>query len=196
MKRVCVFCGSGVGARPEYLQAATDLGQALVDRGVGLVYGGANVGTMDKIASTVLEAGGDVIGVMPEALVKKEVANTALKDLRVVGSMHERKALMNKLSNGFIALPGGLGTIEEFFEVLAWGQLGIHTKPAGVLNVLGFYDNLLNLVDHAVAEGFMQRAHREMILTHDQVDPLLDLLESYDPPTIDKAAWIKAQHNS
>ncbi len=137
MKRVCVFCGSSPGARPEYLQAAIELGQALAGKNIGLVYGGAKVGMMGKIAESVLEKGGEVIGVIPKDLVEREVAFTGLADLRVVGSMHERKALMADLSDGFIALPGGLGTIEEFFEVVTWAQLGIHPKPCGLLNVRG-----------------------------------------------------------
>ena len=171
------------------------MGEALLERGIGLVYGGANVGTMGKIASTVLHGGGEVIGVIPASLVKKEVAYREIQDLRIVETMHERKALMNELSDGFISLPGGLGTFEELFEALAWGQLGIHKKPSAVLNIQGFYDKMLSFIDHAVQEQFMQGAHREMILVHDNAHELLDLIESYTPPSIDKAAWIKAQHN-
>jgi hypothetical protein len=161
---------------------------------MGLVYGGANVGTMGQIAQTVLRRGGEVIGVMPESLVNKEVAYKELQDLRVVQTMHERKALMNELSDGFVSLPGGLGTFEEFFEALAWGQLGIHTKPSGVLNVRNFYGQLLEFLDHAVAESFMQSEHRDMLLVHEDASSLLDMLENYQAPAIDKADWIKARH--
>jgi len=194
LKRICVFCGSSEGSRPDYLQAATDLGQALVSRGIGLVYGGANVGCMGKIASTVLAGGGEVIGVIPESLEKQEVANRDLKDLRVVKTMHERKALMNDLSHGFISMPGGLGTLEEFFEALAWGQLGIHRKPSGLLNVSNFYGKLMDFLDHTVAEAFMQDQHRDMLLVHEDPSELLDLFENYQPPDGDKAAWILKRH--
>lgn len=195
MKRLCVFCGSGTGARPEYLEAAESMGDALLERGIGLVYGGANVGTMGRIASTVLHGGGEVIGVIPASLVKKEVAYEELQDLRIVDTMHERKALMNDLSDGFISLPGGLGTFEELFEALAWGQLGIHSKPSGVLNVQGFYNKMLSFIDHAAEEQFMQKAHRDMILVHDSAEGLLEMFKAYVPPSVDKADWIKAQHN-
>jgi len=194
LHRICVFCGSSEGARPEYLQAAADLGEALVARGIGLVYGGATVGRMGQIASTVLSGGGEVIGVIPEGLVKKEVAYKELQDLRVVQTMHERKSLMNELSDGFISLPGGLGTFEEFFEALAWGQLGIHTKPSGVLNIQNYYGKLLEFLDHAVAESFMQKEHRHMLLVHDDPSSLLDLFENYQKPDVDKADWIKQRH--
>ncbi len=194
MKRVCVFCGSSAGARPEYLQAAKALGETLVNREIGLVYGGASVGTMGMIASTVLSGGGEVVGVIPEGLVKKEVAYKELQDLRVVQTMHERKALMNDLSDGFISMPGGLGTFEEFFEVLAWGQLSIHKKPVGLLNIARFYGKLLEFLDHAVTEDFVQAVHRDMLLVHQNPEPLLDLFDAYEPPLFDKAGWIKSQH--
>lgn len=194
VQRIGVFCGSSSGSHPDYLQAARDLGEVLVERGIGLVYGGANVGTMGQIASTVLEAGGEVIGVIPEGLVKKEVAYTELQDLRVVQSMHERKSLMNELSDGFISLPGGLGTFEEFFEALAWGQLGLHKKPSGILDVRNFYGKLVDFLDHAVAESFMQQEHRDMLLVHEDASSLIDMLENYRPPDADKADWIKKQH--
>lgn len=194
LHRICVFCGSSEGAQPEYLQAATRLGEALVARGLGLVYGGANVGTMGQLANTVLSGGGEVIGVIPEGLVKKEVAYRRLQDLRVVQTMHERKSLMNELSDGFISLPGGLGTFEEFFEALAWGQLGIHTKPSGVVNVKNYYGKLLEFLDHAVTESFMQAEHRDMLLVHEDPSALLDLFENYQAPDVDKADWIKQRH--
>ncbi len=194
LQRICVFCGSSEGARPEYLQAARMLGEAMLARGIGLVYGGANVGTMGQIASTVLAGGGEVIGIIPQDLVQKEVAFKELQDLRVVQSMHERKALMNELSDGFISLPGGLGTFEEFFEALAWGQLGIHTKPSGILNIQNYYGKLLDFLDNAVTEAFMQPEHRAMLLVHEDPATLLDLFETYEPPDVDKADWIKGRH--
>jgi len=194
LKRLCVFCGSSPGSQPVYLQAAKELGEALVKQGIGLVYGGANVGSMGMIASTVLSGGGDIIGVIPEALVKKEVAFGELKDLRVVKTMHERKSLMNALSDGFIAMPGGLGTLEEFFEALAWGQLGLHKKPVGLLNVANFYGKMLDFLDHSVEENFVHPLHREMLLVHETSAGLLELFESYEAPVVDKAAWIKELH--
>ena len=189
MKRICVFCGSSPGARPEYVQAARELGQSLADRGIGLVYGGGRVGVMGEIADAALEAGGAVIGVIPKELLDKEVAFTELSDLRVVSSMHERKALMVELSDGFIALPGGLGTFEEFFEVLTWAQLDIHQKPCGLLNVCGYYTQLMNFLDHAVTEQFIVSGHRGMLLTEDRPEALLNKFEAYEPPRVDKAEW-------
>ena len=190
MKRICVFCGSSPGARPEYLQAAKQLGHTLAYKGIGLVYGGAKVGMMGKIAEAVLEKGGEVIGVIPKELVKKEVAFNELADLRVVDSMHERKALMADLSDGFIALPGGLGTIEEFFEVVTWAQLGMHPKPCGLLNVAQYYDRLLDFLDHSVEEKFVELEHRSMILVDENPEKLLRKFETYHPPKIDKAKWV------
>jgi len=155
-----------------------------------LVYGGAKVGMMGKLAASVLEKGGEVIGVIPKGLVEKEVAFTKLADLRVVDSMHERKALMADLSDGFIALPGGLGTIEEFFEVVTWAQLGIHPKPCGVLNVHHYYDRLMDFLDHTVTEKFVELEHRSMILADENPEKLLQKFESYHPPKIDKAKWV------
>ena len=190
MKRICVFCGSSPGARPEYLHAAKQLGYTLASKDIGLVYGGAKVGIMGKLAEAVLEKGGEVIGVIPKGLVEKEVAFTGLADLRVVDSMHERKALMADLSDGFIALPGGLGTIEEFFEVLTWAQLGIHPKPCGLLNVHHYYDRLMSFLDHAVNEKFVEAEHRSMILMDENLERLIQKFETYLPPNIDKAKWV------
>jgi uncharacterized protein (TIGR00730 family) len=190
MKRLCVFCGSSPGAQPEFLQAAEALGKELVKRGIGLVYGGANVGLMGKIANTVLAGEGDVIGVMPEALVEKEVALNSLQDLRIVGSMHERKALMAELSDGFIGLPGGLGTVEEFFEVLTWAQLNIHRKPCGLLNVCHYYDDLISFLNRSVEQQFIRPEHRSMVLVERHPGQLLTQFETYRPPKIDKADWI------
>jgi uncharacterized protein (TIGR00730 family) len=188
MKRICVFAGSSPGCRPSYRTAAEALGRDLAARDLGLVYGGARVGLMGALADTVLASGGLVTGVIPEALVAKEVAHTGLSDLRVVASMHERKATMADLADGFIALPGGWGTLEEFFEVLTWAQLGLHRKPCGLLNVDGYFDRLLSFVEHSMAEGFVRRAYASMIAVSDSPGPLLDLLASYQPPLVEK--WI------
>jgi uncharacterized protein (TIGR00730 family) len=188
MRNICVFCGSNSGVRPEYAIAARALGTALVERGLGLVYGGGRVGLMGVIADQVLASGGEVIGVIPADLDRKEVAHRGVTTLQVVGSMHERKAKMAKLADGFIALPGGFGTFEEFCEVLTWAQLGFQHKPCAVLNVNGYYDALLALFDQAVAEGFVRPEHRRLVLAGTDPNELLDQLESYHPPTIDK--WI------
>lgn len=189
MKRICVFCGSSPGSRPEYLRAAHELGNALVRRHLGLVYGGGRVGMMAEIARTVIQGGGKVIGVIPRDLVERGVALTELRDLRVVGTMHERKALMAELSDGFIALPGGLGTIEEFLEVVTWAQLGIHPKPCGILNVMKYYGTLMDFLEHAVSENFVEPEHRSMILVDEDPESLLRRLGTYRPPLIDKAKW-------
>jgi uncharacterized protein (TIGR00730 family) len=175
--RICVFTGSRHGARSEYAEAAKQLGRDLVARNYGLVYGGGNVGLMTVIADTVLELNGHVTGVIPDALVSKEVAHQGLSDLRVVNSMHERKALMAELSDGFIALPGGIGTMEEFFEVLSWAQLGIHEKPCGLLNVAGYYDPLIHFLDHAVGQDFIKPKHRALLLVESEPAKLLDCFE-------------------
>lgn len=188
MKRVCVFCGSSAGARTIYREAAEQLGQTLAQRGIGLVYGGGRVGLMGTMADAAMAAGGQVIGVIPQALVAKELAHSGVADMRVVGSMHERKALMADLSDAFITLPGGYGTLEEFFEVLSWSQLGLHGKPCGVLNVAGYYDTLLTLVDYAVAEAFVRPAHRFLVLVESDPSCLLDRLAQFQPPQLQK--WI------
>jgi uncharacterized protein (TIGR00730 family) len=187
MQRICVFCGSSRGARPSFVRAARELGEVLVNRKLGLVYGGGRVGLMYELAREVHDRGGEVIGVMPQALVDREVAYRDLEDLRIVGSMHERKALMAELSDGFVALPGGIGTFEETFEILTWGQLGIHKKPCGLLNVDGFYDKLLEFLDHAVAMEFLARDHLESLLVETDPDGLLSRFEKYVPPSVDKA---------
>lgn len=189
MKRICVFCGSSPGGNPEYVEAARQLGDALVARNIGLVYGGARVGMMGQIAKTVFEQGGEVIGVIPDALAQKEVTFTDLSDLRIVNSMHERKALMAELADGFIALPGGLGTIEEFFEVLTWAQLGFHHKPCGLLNVAGYYDTLMAFIDHVIQEQFFKAEHRAIILIDNDPVKLLQQFAVYHAPKINKAEW-------
>ena len=186
MKRVCVFCGSSAGIRGDYSVAAQKLAAAMARRGLGLVYGGGNVGLMGMIADSMLRAGGEVIGVIPQHLVAKEVAHRGLTELRVVDTMHQRKALMNELSDAFIALPGGYGTLEEFFEILTWSQLGIHGKPSGLLNVSGYYDSLLAMLDHAVAEGFLRAPFRELVMADTDADSLLQRLAVFVPVQIDK----------
>jgi uncharacterized protein (TIGR00730 family) len=188
MKRICVYSGSSSGARNEYADVARDLGRALADRGIGLVYGGAHVGLMGTLADSVLGAGGDVIGVIPQSLVDKEVAHSGLPDLRIVNSMHERKALMADLSDAFVALPGGWGTLEELFETVTWGQLGLHRKPCGLLNVAGYFDGLLAFVDHAVREGFLRQAHADALLVADSPAALLAAFDEYRPASV--AKWI------
>ena len=188
MKSVCAFAGSSGGSHGDYSTMARSLGRAIVERGWALVYGGARVGLMGALADEVLLHGGHVTGIIPESLLAKEVAHAGLSELRVVKSMHERKAMMADLSDGFVALPGGWGTVEELFEVLTWGQLGLHTKPCGLLNVRGYFDHLLTFVGHAVAEGFVRPEYRPMILTSTDPDRLLDLLVAYKPPTVEK--WI------
>lgn len=188
IKRICVYCGSNSGSLPAYADAARKLGTLLARRGIELVYGGGRVGLMGVIADAVLAADGRVIGVIPEALVAREVAHLKLKDLRVVGSMHERKALMVDLADAFIAMPGGFGTLEEFSEVLTWAQLGLHRKPHGLLNVEGFYDSLLSFFDHAVAANFIRPTHRALVIAENDPERLLDALTQTVPPNLDK--WI------
>jgi uncharacterized protein (TIGR00730 family) len=188
VKRVCVFSGSSVGNRPAFRDAAVGLARALSRRELGLVYGGARVGLMGVLADTMLAQHGEVIGVIPQALVDREIAHTGITDLRVVGTMHERKALMVELADGFIALPGGYGTLEEFCEVLTWAQLGLHRKPCGLLDVDGYFDPLLTLFDQAVEAGFIRPENRALVLRATEPEALLDLLEAYKPVHVPK--WI------
>jgi uncharacterized protein (TIGR00730 family) len=199
--RMCVFCGSKTGARPEYLQAARDVGRELAERGIGVVYGGASVGLMGEVADAALAAGGEVIGVIPRGLFGREVAHRGLTELRIVADMHERKATMAQLSSAFIALPGGSGTLEELFEVWTWGQIGVHEKPCGLLDVNGYFEQLSGFVDHMVTEQFLRPEHRQMFTVHSDVDELLREFESYEPPrkrdypptkgeSIDALAWL------
>ena len=187
-QRLCVFCGSSTGSRPEYRAAAETLGDILVQRGIELVYGGGNIGLMGILADRVLERGGRVIGVIPESLMAYEVGHRGLTELRVVSSMHQRKALMSDLSDGFVALPGGFGTIEEFCEVVTWSQLGIQSKPCGLLNVERYFDPLLELFDHAVREKFLREENRRLVL--DDTDPvrLLEKMAEFKPEPVPK--WI------
>lgn len=195
MKKICVFCGSSPGAKPEYSEAALELGHALADKDIGLVYGGGNVGLMGQVARAVLEKGGEVVGVVPKALVEKEVAFTELDDLRIVGSMHERKAMMAELSDGFIALPGGLGTLEEILEVLTWAQLGMHQKPCGLLNVCQYYEKFSDFIDHVADEHFIEKKHRDIVMVDDTPRSLLEKFECYRSPDVDKAAWALQMNN-
>ena len=173
MRNLCVFCGSSTGTDGRYSAAARELGGALAARGIRLVYGGAGVGLMGALADAVLEAGGDVVGVIPESLERKEVAHRGLRDLRVVSSMHERKALMAELADGFVALPGGIGTLEELFEVWTWAHLGYHAKPCAIYNVAGFYTGLTAFLDHVAAAGFLKPESREMLIVEDSLERLL-----------------------
>lgn len=188
LQRICVFCGSSPGTNRVYRVAAQEVGRLLCQRGIELVYGGGNIGLMGAVADACLQGGGRVIGVIPEALKKKELAHAGLTELRVVGSMHERKALMADLADAFIALPGGYGTWDEFCEVLTWSQLGIQHKACAVLNINGYYDPLLAMADRAVSEGFLRDAHRELLLSDDNAARLLDKLGDYADPLVDKWA--------
>jgi uncharacterized protein (TIGR00730 family) len=188
LRRICVFCGSNPGRRPEYAGAAREMGRVLVERGLGLVYGGGKVGLMGIVADTVLAGGGEAVGVIPEALMAREVGHLGLTALHVVATMHERKALMADLADGFVALPGGFGTFEEFCEVLTWSQLGFHPKPCGLLNVAGYYDPLLALFDHAVEEGFVPPHHRALVIEETDPARLLDRFAAFRPPSTSK--WI------
>lgn len=189
MKRVCVFLGSNPGTKPGYLKAAQDMGAELARRGITTVYGGSNVGLMGALANAALAAGGEVIGIIPEALQRKEIAHTGLTEQHVVGSMHERKALMAELSDGFVALPGGMGTLEELCEILTWAQLGFHKKPCGLLDVDGYYSSLCVFLDNAVCQGFIQPAHRSMLLSAPEPGALLDQFGTYVAPVVNK--WIE-----
>jgi uncharacterized protein (TIGR00730 family) len=192
MKRLCVFCGSSPGADIAYRAAAIDVGHALAERGIELVYGGAHVGLMGVVADAALEGGGRVTGVIPQSLVDREIAHPGLSDLRVVGSMHERKAQMAELADAFVALPGGLGTLEELFEIYTWNMLGLHAKPLGLFNVRGYFDGLVRFLDHAVAERFVSPAQRAALLVGEELGELLDGLERWEAPArpkwIDRAA--------
>lgn len=189
MKRLCVFCGSSVGNNPAYAEAATAMGTLLAKRGIGLVYGGGNVGLMGVVADAALAAGGEVIGVIPRALHDREVAHHGVTDLRIVDSMHTRKAMMADLSDAFVAMPGGVGTFEEFFEAITWTQLGLHRKACGLLNVAGFYTPLALFIDQAVTDGFIKPVHRAAIVVDDNPERLLDTLTTIEIPDVPK--WIK-----
>jgi uncharacterized protein (TIGR00730 family) len=189
MRRVCVYTGSNLGTDPAYADAARGLARLLAERGIGLVYGGASVGLMGVLADAALAAGGEVIGVMPRALIEREIGHEGLTELRMVGSMHERKAQMAELSDAFVALPGGIGTLEELIEVYSWSQIGLHRKPCGVLNVRGYYDGLATFLDHAVTQGFLRPEHRAVLTVEDDPAMLLERLAAFEPPTVGK--WLE-----
>jgi uncharacterized protein (TIGR00730 family) len=188
VQRLCVFTGSSPGGHPDYADAAGELGRALAGQGIALVYGGASVGLMGVLADAALDAGGEVVGVIPQTLVDREIAHPRVGDLRVVGSMHERKALMAELADGFVALPGGMGTLEELFEIYTWTQLGLYSKPLGLLDVRGYYTLLAAFLDHTVAERFMIAEHREMLVVEDRADALIEAFRRWRPPS--RAKWI------
>jgi len=186
IKRICVYAGANPGNDDHYRTAAQNLANLLVRRGIGIVYGGGNVGLMGELADTVLAAGGEVVGIMPRQLVEKEVAHLGLTDLHVVESMHERKAAMADLSDAFVALPGGIGTLEEIIEVYTWSQLGLHQKACALLNINGYYDDLTAFLDHAVAEGFLAESHRGLLVVVERPEELIEHVEGWDPPHLDK----------
>jgi uncharacterized protein (TIGR00730 family) len=188
LSSICVFCGSNAGAEPAYLEAAEVVGRSLAQRGVRVVYGGGKVGMMGAVADAARDSGGEVVGVIPQAIFDLEIGHTGLADLRVVGSMHERKALMAELSDAFIALPGGIGTLEELFEVYTWAQLGIHAKPLGLLDVVGYYQPLVAFLDHAVQERFVRSETRTLLAVSDDLEDLLAALETWEPISAHK--WI------
>ena len=188
LSSVCVFCGSNGGADPAYLAAAEAVGAGLAQRGIRIVYGGGRVGLMGALADSARAAGGEVVGVMPQALVDREIGHTGISDLRVVDTMHERKALMVELADAFVALPGGIGTLEELFEVYTWAQLGIHAKPLALLDVAGYYEPLAAFLDHAVAQRFLRAESRAMLAIADSIEGVLETFERWRPPAMHK--WI------
>jgi uncharacterized protein (TIGR00730 family) len=188
-QRICVFCGSSAGFSGTYRAAAAELGRVLKAQGLGLVYGGGRIGLMGVLADAVLAHGGQVIGVIPQPMVSREIWHSGLTELRIVPSMHARKSLMAELADAFIALPGGFGTFEEFCEMVTWSQLGIHRKPCGLLNVDGYYDPLLEMFDHAVVEGFLKRENRELVLASPNCEELLEKMQAFEPVVVRK--WIE-----
>jgi uncharacterized protein (TIGR00730 family) len=191
MRRLCVFCGSSIGNQPAYAEAAEAMGALLAKRGIGLVYGGGNVGLMGVVADAVMAHGGEVIGVIPRALAEREIAHAGITELHVVDSMHTRKAMMAELADGFVAMPGGVGTFEEFFEVVTWTQLGVHRKPCGLLNVNAFYTPLAAFIDQAVSEGFIKPVHRAAIVVDSDPARLLETLATVKLPDVPK--WIRRE---
>jgi uncharacterized protein (TIGR00730 family) len=188
LRRVCVFCGSSPGLRPAYADAARTTGRILAAQGIGLVYGGGRVGLMGILADATLEADGEVIGVIPEHMTSREIAHHDLSDLRVVPTMHERKALMYELADGFVALPGGLGTLEELFEILTWCQLGLQVKPSGLLDIDGYFSRLVEFLDHVTAEGFVKEVHRRLVVVEEHPEHLLDKMRAFEPPPLPR--WL------
>jgi uncharacterized protein (TIGR00730 family) len=190
---ICVYCGSSSGKGGAYLAAAHELGRTMAEQDIGLVYGGASIGVMGAVADAVLASGGEVIGVIPEVLARKEFAHYGLTDLKIVKSMHERKSLMEELSQGFIALPGGLGTLEELFEILTWSQLGLHQKPIGLLNIQGYFDQLIGFINHSVEQQFVKAEQRNMLLVDSQAELLLEQMATYKAPTGEK--WLSSSES-
>lgn len=188
LKNICVYCGSSSGRVDLYAQSARELAVVLVDRNIGLVYGGASVGLMGLMADSVLAGGGKVTGVIPQSMVEKEIVHNGLTNLHITQSMHERKALMSELADGFIALPGGIGTLEELFEVWNWAELGYHQKPCGLLNIANYFDGLIGFLEHAVAEKFVKKPHHEMLIVESTPERLLDCFEKYIPVSVSKWA--------
>jgi uncharacterized protein (TIGR00730 family) len=184
VERICVFCGASPGARREYAESARELARLLTAEGIGVVYGGGGVGLMGALADAVIAEGGELTGVIPRALVDREIAHRDVMDMRVVGSMHERKALMADLSDAFVALPGGIGTLEELFEVYTWAQLGLHRKPCALLNVAGYYDGIADFLDHAVAERFLRDETRELLMVESDPAALMERLQSFEPQAV------------
>jgi uncharacterized protein (TIGR00730 family) len=193
LRRICVYAGSNVGSDPAYAAAAQALGAELAARGIGLVYGGGRVGLMGEVADATMAAGGEAIGVIPQALRERELGHDGLTQLRVVETMHERKALMAELADGFVALPGGIGTLEELIEIMTWSQLGIHAKPCGLLDAAGFYAGLERFLDHMVAEGFLHERHRSTLLADAEPGPLLERLAGWEPPDVHK--WLDLERS-
>jgi len=191
MKRICVFCGSNPGRDPVYMETAEKVGLFLAENGVELVFGGGRVGLMGKIADTVMENGGSVIGIIPKSLSDKEVAHQGLTELHIVDSMHTRKAMMEDLSDGFIALPGGFGTFEELCEIITWAQLGFHEKPCGFLNVNGYYDPLVELFDKATDQQFVRPKHRELVIIESDIKSMFQKMQDYKPPELEK--WLEKE---
>jgi uncharacterized protein (TIGR00730 family) len=189
IKNICVYCGSSSGRLESYPEAARALARELVGRNIGLVYGGASIGIMGALADAMLELGGRAVGVIPESLVRKEIVHGNLTSLHVTKSMHERKAIMADLSDGFVALPGGIGTLEEILEIWTWAQLGFHEKPCGLLNVEGYFDNLAAFMDHSMKEHFIKRVHRQMLIVESDPVVLLQRFSSYSPPLVEK--WVR-----
>jgi hypothetical protein len=186
MKKICVFLGANPGNSEIYTEAARNLGQELAKRNITTVYGGSNMGLMGVLAESALAAGGRVTGVIPESLVRKEVAHNGLSELHVVSSMHERKSMMAKISDGFIALPGGIGTLDEFFEIFTWAQLGFHGKPCGLLNIGGYYDKMMDFLDSVVQAGFLKQVHKNMVILGSTPEEILDSFSNYSPPSVTK----------
>ncbi|HYW33491.1 MAG TPA: TIGR00730 family Rossman fold protein [Gemmatimonas sp.] len=191
LQRVCVYCASNDGVRPEYLAAARAFGRALAGRGIGVVYGGGRVGLMGALADAALDAGGEVTGVMPHALVEREAAHHGLTQLHVVDSMHTRKAMLADMSDGFVAMPGGIGTLEEFFETFTWAGLGVHRKPVGLFDVAGFWQPLVALLDHVGAEGFLRGDPRGWLVMEDEAERMIDALAVFDPPVVRQ--WVRLE---